>query len=372
MLKRVLKKVFCGFIFLIILLESNYGLAADSRMEGIFWGALARVDYKMMDMALNNGVDVNGKTQEGEIALFSAVSKNNEQLLNYLISKGADVNLKGKHWAYGNINALEYATIMSKWNIAETLVLNGADVNVMMEKQNVPLLTYAIGMVNTRGASEYVKFLLDHGANVNLPNKDGYTPLMHAANTLYFLATKPRMDLPMAEMLLRYGADSNAKRWDQQSNKYVKAVDYAIARNNPEMINILLPLTSETSEIAKSSPKPSQIHTTPGWDESEWLTLGTYKDGTVESLYKKSVSKEDNIIGCTLMRVYKNPQDKIITRFAQIKFDLGRKMYALGLVQGLDKNDKVKFRNEKNFKTWKTYVGVKDYEEIIEACKKML
>jgi ankyrin repeat protein len=68
------------------------------------------------------------------------------------------------------------------------------DVNV--EADGVPALTTAarLGQIDT------IKFMIDNGADVNFGGKLNCTPLMAAAS---------RIDIPMMEMLLSYGADPN-------------------------------------------------------------------------------------------------------------------------------------------------------------------
>jgi uncharacterized protein len=47
-----------------------------------------------------------------------------------------------------------------------------------------------------------MRLLLEHGANPNVTDKDGLTPLIHAAG---------RGRLPLVQTLLAYGADVNTK-----------------------------------------------------------------------------------------------------------------------------------------------------------------
>ncbi len=72
-------------------------------------------------------------------------------------------------------------------------------------------------------SNETVKILLEHGANVNLQNKDGYTALMSAAQY-----SKTSSSNETVKILLEYGANKNMKNIDNKSAEDVSEMDSTI------------------------------------------------------------------------------------------------------------------------------------------------
>ncbi len=131
---------------------------------------------------------------------------------------------------------LNIAVITENFKIVNQLVNAGADVNTTTEQDYPPL----IQAINNRCNFQIVNFLISKNANVNI-EKDGYTPLMAAANYSYGWGgiTYKQNKLLTAKLLLKSGADPTARNY--RNNK--TALQYAIDSNFVEMINLLLPIS---------------------------------------------------------------------------------------------------------------------------------
>ncbi len=111
---------------------------------------------------------------------------------------------------------------------------------------NTPLLHLAINRIEKRGNSEVVDWLLDKGADVNLADDDGYTPLMLAAQYGHLAVVKRLLkkgasakartqngqtaltivwgtDGKVVPMLIKAGADPNARNNDGESPLLIAA-----------------------------------------------------------------------------------------------------------------------------------------------------
>lgn len=207
---------------------------------------------------LDEGADVDVFDEKNRTPLSTALIQRNEKITKLLIDYGADVNLGGRSWGFplqlaidwGNeeivkslldkktyVNAncgcgrtiLTKASIKGNLTIIRSLLEHGADVEARDHLSNMNALEMAVGLrkgavikaLNDRKADmnesdrrnsplrnavrgedlKTVKFLLDHGANVDVRDRHG--------NSLLHLATEFGSK-EIIKALLDKGADINA------------------------------------------------------------------------------------------------------------------------------------------------------------------
>ena len=146
--------------------------------------------------------DVNAVNDEGNSLLYVAASKNQLGKISFLLNKGADVNFKNERGA----TPLNVACDRIALDAIQLLIDGGADVNTRTNRGNTPLSCAASGkgctLVNTFAFNTTYDFtnvaeiLLDNGADVNLLN-----PLLIAARS---------GNVKMVQLLLAKGANINA------------------------------------------------------------------------------------------------------------------------------------------------------------------
>lgn len=119
-------------------------------------------DLQKAGQALENGADVNARTESGQTALHLV---RDPALAKFMIDKGADVNLKESDFQMAPLYFQEVA-------IAQLLCQAGADVNIKAEKGMTPLMWHTYN-----NYLEGVKFLVAHGAQVNIVNGEDSTAL---------------------------------------------------------------------------------------------------------------------------------------------------------------------------------------------------
>ena len=147
------------------------------------------------------GADVNTKNYYREkyhrelTPLHCAAESNSVEVLQYLISQGADVNVNvDSRTCVGT--PLHTAAGFNSVDVLEYLVSQGADVNVQGSCGCTPLHTAAFYNPNV----EVLRYLVSQGANVNATNKFNQTPLYQAAIALHD-------SVEVLQYLLSQGAD---------------------------------------------------------------------------------------------------------------------------------------------------------------------
>lgn len=155
---------------------------------------------------------INLPDNEGNTPVFYVKSK---EMLNLLISKGADIKLIN----YSGRNPLQLACLIGNNPVIDTLIAGGVDIN---SKDYASLTALHLSV----GRPEIVKELILKGADVNAADILGDTPLI--------LAAKNNIGSVM-EALINAGADVNAKNKSGKSALY-----FAVAAQNLSGCDYLL------------------------------------------------------------------------------------------------------------------------------------
>ena len=144
---------------------------------------------------LSRGANVNVKNSSGgETPLGYAVSFGRVEFVKLLLSKGANVNAKNN--VGGTI--LGYAVSSGRVEIAQLLISGGADVNTKNMLGGTLLHDAA-----TYGKVEVAQILISKGLNVNAKSNSGKTPLHEAAGN--------KGNVEIVKLLISKGANVNAK-----------------------------------------------------------------------------------------------------------------------------------------------------------------
>jgi len=168
-------------------------------------------DIETVKSLLKNGVYIHAQNRNGACAVVAAAYNNRLDIVDLLIDAGADVNMKD--------NTLQSAYLISTSEGYTELLLKtlkaGADVHATDSYNGTGLIRAAdrghvgiikellktdirVNHINKLGwtalleaiilgdggtrYTETVRLLVESGADVNLPDKDGVTPLMRAKN----------------------------------------------------------------------------------------------------------------------------------------------------------------------------------------------
>jgi uncharacterized protein len=147
--------------------------------------------------------------------LMAAASNGDVGMLSNLVNQGIDVN---RRFGGDGETALHRASAYGRTNAAQFLLTHGADPNINDATGLTPLLS-----ASYHGYLDIVSMLIDRGANINAPEKDGmFTPLHEATMKGH---TK------IVEFLLAHGANPMAKTKDGRT-----AFDWARAEGREDVL----------------------------------------------------------------------------------------------------------------------------------------
>jgi ankyrin repeat protein len=128
---------------------------------------------------IEGACDVNTRDKGGSTPLIRSALHGYDELLALLLHSGADVNLSDK---LGK-TALHYAAQEQHEDTVRRLLEAGADVNSQDFHGNSPLSN---AVFSSQGRGGIIKLLRQNGANENLPNKHGVSPLALAGSIANF------------------------------------------------------------------------------------------------------------------------------------------------------------------------------------------
>ncbi|TNN57224.1 Serine/threonine-protein phosphatase 6 regulatory ankyrin repeat subunit C [Liparis tanakae] len=231
-------------------------------------------DVHILDLLIESGATVNAKDHVWLTPLHRAAASRNERAVGLLLRRGAEANARDKFWQtplhvatanratrcaealltqLSNLNmadrtgrtALHHAAQSGFQEMVKLLLNKGANLSAIDKKERQPIHCAAY-----LGHSEIVKLLIDepngfgntalhvacymgqeavatelvnHGANVNQPNKCGYTPLHLAA-----VSTNGALCL---ELLVNNGADVNQQSKEGKSPLHMAAIHGRFTRS---------------------------------------------------------------------------------------------------------------------------------------------
>jgi ankyrin repeat protein len=212
--------------------------ATDRGLSALMAASLAG-HLEITKLLIDKGADINAKDRDDWTVLIYGLRSRSFELVELLIAKGADVNTRGSD--HDGRTALTEAVINETPSLARLLIDNGADVNAQGRYDWTPLMG-----ATWKGNPELVKLFLDRGAEVNATTREGRTALMEAAARDHQLRIKERhgppwgvypsgeRDLDVVKLLLKNGADANAKDKDGDT-----AMKRAQRRGATEIVELL-------------------------------------------------------------------------------------------------------------------------------------
>jgi ankyrin repeat protein len=212
--------------------------------------AVRVASVNIVGMLLDAGANANRANEDGETPVMLAASTGSVKVAEILVRHGANVNAREQ---FRNQTALMWASAESHPEMVAFLISKGAAVNVRAtandwgnQMTNEPRVQYRptggltpLLYAARAGCQGCIEALLKGGADIDLPNPDGMTPMMMAIDNSHF---------EVARYLLDHGANPNTWDWWGRTPLYVVVNMRSGPDSNPgprppaslELVNALL------------------------------------------------------------------------------------------------------------------------------------
>ena len=265
-----------------LLLDNGAKVDAKEKWGGqtpLMW-ASARRHPEMMQLLISKGADVNARsidrdyqrhvTAEGRpksldsgglTPLMYAARENCIACVDVLLKNKVDIDLPDPD----GVSPLLVAIMNANWDLARRLIEAGADVNQWDIYGESPLLTAidlrnridggraSIDPLNTTKGIEVLKLLLERGAN---PNMQLFFKPANARGVVYTRGVTPLIraavnaDLEVVKLLLEHGADATVYTADRQTPIHAVLAGRAPEPQALELIRILQKAGTDVNVVA--------------------------------------------------------------------------------------------------------------------------
>ena len=159
--------------------------------------------------------------------LADAVINKDTVKINQLLQSGVDINTQ--HPTSGTTVLMIASSYYYYDEMVAYLIRKGADVNLRDNEGKTALLWAASNSLPN------AKILVEHGAKVNIAANDGMTPFLQATLGV----SSGKVPIELCELLRKNGADVNAALTRNNASGWT-ALHYAVVNNNANLVKFLI------------------------------------------------------------------------------------------------------------------------------------
>ncbi|XP_027146038.1 CARD- and ANK-domain containing inflammasome adapter protein [Larimichthys crocea] len=286
---------------------------SESHTRDMFLHSAAVEDnWRLAEILLQSGADVDARNNHKKTALFYAVSRNNVKTVTVLLNAGAKVD-------YDVIN--------------EAIKLNEESIlHLLLDNARGSLREETLFSAVQQNHDGVVAALIDSGADVNMSDKQGYTPLLlsaalgHAEVFRVLVAKQAKLDATLSDLssalhlavqsgsvsivqtLLERGLDPNITGPKAQT-----PLHFAAQCNRPEMVDVLLRAGAKVNAVAQDGLTPLHIASQQGHADSVTQLLQGKADPSIKdrlgrtALHWAASSKGEGRVVDLLLSAKANP-----------------------------------------------------------------
>jgi ankyrin repeat protein len=168
----------------------------------LYWEPLHYNLFDFVSTLVSLKVDVDGKVnRQEERPIHIAANYSNKYIIQLLLDNGADVKLKDK---YGNL-PIYFASKRGDLYFVKFFQKLGNPLSGVNKNGENLLHAVAKSCTSDKDCADLIKYLIDHGVNINKINKKGKTPLHLATPISLYTMGRPIV------ALLQHGANPKIK-----------------------------------------------------------------------------------------------------------------------------------------------------------------
>lgn len=291
-MRNIIRKAVLVILFCLI---ASNALASDIYQQSIMFEAIQRGDVQKIQELLTGGFDPDECIVVKETGLMLAAERGQTEIVKLFLKHGANVNKK----VYDGIRQIDTSPVMFATKQAEIMkVLIAAGADITFQSRDETVLAKALAEGNTdvvkillnagiklsniyegamlgdityvsqfanqstinnyfgrdantpltgcvkKGNAEMTELLLKKGANPNMANRLGETPII--------LAVKSQ-DLNIVKLLAQYGADLSSRRQAMYPNQLTLESPLILAVNKPDTFKILVEFGARPVDLLEAA-----------------------------------------------------------------------------------------------------------------------
>ena len=155
----------------LITMGAKVDLVDTSGLTSLHW-AVNLGDVSVAKIILAKNININARSNDGLTALYYSALQGMQDMVELLLANNADINIPNKSWYYPIHGAIHNGHLQ----VIKILFANNGDINQVTLNTNITPLYYSVGYSGQTVSLGIIDYLLNNGANANIPDNTGVYP----------------------------------------------------------------------------------------------------------------------------------------------------------------------------------------------------